>query len=111
MYKMVTCYIPAEGTTIDELWSYHQEVHVPNFIKVAGPRLKKYVIHRVTQVLQGEPLFLGYVETWWDSEEEKDQVVKDFLSLRASGREAAWDDFDKRITGVFQAVVEEKVVK
>jgi len=98
--RMVSFSLP-EGTDPDELWKYWHEVHVPGIMQLPG--LKKYVINRVSSVVAGEARFWGVAETWWESEEAMHQAF-----TRPDGK-SCQDDFMSRVTGVFVAIVEEKV--
>ena len=102
MVKMVTIYSLPEGTDPDTFWKYHIEEHALDIKKVAGPLLKKYVINRVTQVIRGEPKFFGLIETWWDSEEDRQEYNNRPYPHKG--------EFASRVVGSFTALVEEKEI-
>jgi hypothetical protein len=69
MYKTMTTFSLREGTDPAKFWKYHTEVYAVEFINVAGPGLKKYVINRVINMLDGNPGFVGLIEMWWENKE------------------------------------------
>lgn len=110
MIKRVTVYSLLEGTDPDEFWKYHQEVHAPDFVKLAGPGLKRYVIHRVTKVIRGEPKFFGFVETWWESEKAMEWSAENVKAHKTAEGKTILEDFFSRITDGFMVQVEERVI-
>lgn len=110
MIKRVSIYSLPEGTDPNEFWKYHTEVHASDIKRAGGPRLKKYVINRVTKVVSGKPKFWGMVETWWESEKAYEEATKDINALRTPEGKTIWDDFWSRTTEGFSSVVEEKEI-
>ena len=112
MIKRVSvCWIPG-GTDPDEFWKYHKEVHAVDAMQVAGPRLKKYVLSRVTKVISGTPTFFDMTETWWDSEEDMHQAFNvDARTVKLPNGNTVADDFWSRVAGGFTVVVDEYVVQ
>jgi len=110
MIKRVTVYSLPEGTDPDEFWKYHQEVHAPDFVKLAGPDLKRYVIHRVNKVIRGEPKFFGFVETWWENEEAMERSVQNVAAHKTADGKTVQEDFFSRITDGFMTLVDERVI-
>ncbi len=102
MIKMINVYSLPEGTDPDEFWKYHTEEHALDVKNAAGPILKKYVINRVIEARSGEPAFFGLIETWWESEEARQEYIK-----RSYPRKG---EFSSRVTGSFAALVEEKEI-
>lgn len=111
MIKKITVYSLPDGTDPDEFWKYHTEVHAADIKKVAGLRLRKYVINRVTKVGAGQPNLWGLVETWWESEEAMNEVLGEIDSIRTPDGKTIWDDFWARVTDAFTAEVEEREVQ
>ncbi|MFC1993069.1 EthD family reductase [Chloroflexota bacterium] len=112
MIKRVGIYALPEGTDPDKFWEYHKKVHTVDAMRVGGPRLKRYVISRVTKVIKGEQKYFGMAETWWDSEEEMNQAFEVDASIdKASSGKSVRDDFHSQVTNHFLAVMEEYVVK
>ena len=102
MIKMINVYSLPDGTGPEEFWKYHTEVHALDVKKAAGSLLKKYTINRVVEVIRGEPKFWGLIETWWESEEARQEYNK--RSYPNKG------EFSSRVTGSFVALVEEKEI-
>ena len=102
MLKMITVYSLPEGTDPDEFWKYHIEEHALDFKNAAVPLLKKYVINRVVEARRGEPTFFGLIETWWESEEARQEYNK--RSYPKKG------EFGSRVSESFTALVEEKEI-
>ncbi len=112
MIKRVAACLLREGVDPDEFWEYHKEVHAIDAARVAGPRLKKYVINRVTTVIRGEPTFFDLIESWWETEEDMHQAWDvDSWSEKTPEGASVQDDFWSRTTGGFTVLVEEYVVK
>jgi len=112
MIKRVAVCSLKEGTDPDDFWEYHKKVHAVDAMNVAGPRLKRYVINRVTKVIRGEPVFFDLIESWWETEEDMHQAwdVDSWEAEKADGQ-SVQDDFWSQTAGGFTAVVEEYVVK
>ncbi len=110
MIKRATFYSLPEGTDPDAFWKYHREVHAPEFTKLAGPGLKKYVIHRITEVIQGEPKFFGFVETWWESQEAMEKSARNIKAHTGPDGKTVFEDFWSRVTDGFMVVVEERQI-
>ncbi len=104
MIKRVSFYSLPEGVDPDEFWKYHTEVHSSEYKKAVAPRLKKYVINRVTEVVRGEPKFWGFVEQWWENEEDRNAAINTPEVKRIN------EDFRSRVTGGFLVGVEEKEI-
>ena len=102
MIKRVTCYFLPEGTDPDEFWKYHREVHAPDVTKALGPKLKKYVIHRIDRVVVGETNLYGFTETWWDTEKDAEEA---YDAMRTE-----FNDFHSRVTGFCQVLVDERQI-
>ncbi len=94
----------------DEFWRYHIEVHAPDFRKIAGPGLRKYVISRVIKVVSGEPKFWETVEQWWDSEEAFHTAMEKCRTTKLANGKTLFDDFDEQVTVNLAAFVEEKEI-
>jgi len=107
MYKRIIFYSLPEGTDPDKFWKYHTEVHAVDVKKVAGSRLKKYVINRVTNVESGELKFFGLIELWWESEEAMNDAYKDMKFLKTSEGKILRDDFYTQVITNLTASVEE----
>ncbi len=101
MVKMITVYSIPEGTDPDKFWKYHTEEHAIDFRDAARPFLKKYVINRVLGS-RGEPKFFGLIETWWDSEEDRQAYNKRSHPKRG--------EFSSRVVDSFTVLVEEKEI-
>ena len=110
MIKVVAMYSLPDGTDPDEMWKYHTEVHASDIKRVYGPRLKKYVINRVSKVLAGEPRFFALMETWFESEEALAEADENYKTLRTYEGKTIAEDFNSRVTQRFRAVVEEKEI-
>jgi hypothetical protein len=110
MVKRVSVFSLLQGTNADEFWKWHTEVHASDFKRVAGSRLKKYVISRVTNVVLGEPEFWGMVETWYESEEIMNEVYKDTEPIKTPEGKTFLDDWWSRVTGGFVATMYEKEI-
>ena len=113
MIKRIFIYSLPEGTNHDEFWKYHTEVHASDTKNAAGPRIKKYVINRVTKVLLGEPKFWVLIETWWENEDAMNEFVKnaETIKIPGGGGKTSFSDFFPRITEPFIALVEEKEIE
>ena len=112
MIKRVTvCWLP-QGTDPDKFWKYHKEVHAVDVIRVAGPRLKKYVINRVVKPIYGTPTFFDLIETWWDNEEDMHQAFDvDIRNAKLPNGKTISEDFWSQVAGGFAVVVEEYTAK
>lgn len=112
MIKRVSvCWLP-EGADPDRFWEYHTKVHAVDAARVAGPRLKKYVINRITRVVSGTPTFFDLIETWWDDEQEMHQAFDvELHAAKAASGKTIMEDFWSRVAGGFTTVVEEFVAK
>ncbi len=108
MIKVVAMYSLPEGTDPEEFWRYHSEIHASDMKRAYGPKLKKYVINRVTKSLIGEPKFFGMMETWFESEEDLVEADRAARALKTAEGKTFVDDFASRVTQRFRAVVEEK---
>ena len=112
MIKRVAVCSLREGIDPDEFWRYHKEVHAVDAARVAGPRLKKYVINRVTTVIRGEPAFFDLIESWWETEEDMHQAFDvETNTTKLPNGKTIQEDFWWRTVGGFTALVEEYVVK
>ena len=111
MIKRAAIYSLPEGTDHDEFWKYHTEVHPADFKKAAGPRLKKYVINRVTEVISGKPKIWALVELWFDSKEDMDEAFRNAQTLKIPGGKTIAEDFWSRITDAFDTILEEKEIE
>ena len=109
MIKRISVYSLPEGSDPEEFWKYHKEVHAPDIKNGAGSRLKKYVIHRITKVIDGKANFYGFVETWWDNEGDVEKGFGGGFLKTPSGKNPH-EDFLSRVTDFFHAEVEEKVI-
>jgi len=113
----MSIYSLPEGTDPDEFWEYHTEDHAVDFVKVAGLRLKKYVINRVidthpvSPMLSEETKFFDIVETWWENEEVMNQVYKEIATVKTASGKTIQDDFLSRVSWGVSLKVEELVVK
>lgn len=110
MIKRVAIYYLPDGTDPDVFWKYHIEVHTSDFIKAAGPALRKYVINRVTEVVTGKPKFWALVETWWESKEAMNEAFERASTFKTPDGKTIQDDFGSRVTDKFSALVEEKEI-
>lgn len=110
MIKRIAVYSLPEGTDPDEFWKYHKEVHAPDIKKAYGPRLKRYVLHRITKVIDGKPSFYGFVELWCDSEEDFEEGFKAHSALKTPEGKAPHQDFLSRVTNFFMVHVDEEVI-
>ena len=92
------------GTDQEEFWKHWQNVHAAQYKKM--PYLQKYVLNRVMEVIKGEPVFWGLVETWWKSKEEH-------AMLEQTAEAKAFSDpyFREHIQDSFSAWMEEKQMK
>ncbi|OGO20455.1 MAG: hypothetical protein A2144_00760 [Chloroflexi bacterium RBG_16_50_9] len=111
MIKVVAMYSLPEGTDPEEFWKFHTEIHASDIKKAYGPRVKKYVINRVTRIIKGELKLFAIMETWFDNEEELAEADKAAKAARAASGKTVVDDFASRVTGSFRAIVEEKEIK
>jgi len=112
MFKVLSTFSLPKGTDPDEFWKYHTEVHARDFVKVAGPRLKKYTISRVKGVRVGKPNFFGVTETWFENEEVEKQVMGEVSKTILPNGKNIFEDFHSRVvnTSMVAVVVEEKVI-
>ena len=76
MVKRFSMFTIPEGTNPDEVWNYFTKGHAPAFAKLAGAGLKKYILNRVTQVVNGAPKFTVLAEMWWESEEAMNKTIE-----------------------------------
>ena len=111
MIKRIAVYSLREGTDPNEFWKYVKEEHDPDFVRVSGSRLKKFINQRITKVLSGDPKFWVLSETWWENEEAMEEAFKEVNTIKNSRGKTIRADFLSRVTGVFIAIVgEEQVV-
>jgi len=110
--RAATC-SPKEGIDPDEFWKYHTEVHAPDILKASGPGLKKYVISRVTKVVEGQEnqRFYDLVELWWDSEESMNKDYEVWKNTRLPNGKTIFDDFDDWIANASSFMMEEFIAK
>jgi len=108
--KRMSVYSLPEGTDPDEFWKYHKEAHAPDIKKGYGPRLKRYVPHRVTKVIDGEPSFYRFVELWCDSEEDFEEGFKAHSALKTPEEKAPHQDFLSWVTNFFMVHADEEVI-
>ena len=112
MIKRVSGFWLPDGTDPDQFWKYHKEVHTVDSMRVAGPRLKKYVINRVVKVVSGTPTFFDLTETWWENEDEMHQVINvDMVNTKLPNGQTVAEDFFSRVTGGFTVIVDEYTAK
>lgn len=104
MVKRVMVFKLKPGTDPDEFWKHWELKHASEYKKM--PYLRKYVINRVKQVIKGEPVFWGLVETYWDSIEDHD---KNALTPESKAFKDPW--FGEHIADSFGAWMEEKQMK
>ena len=71
MVKRVVIFSLPDGASGEEFWKYWKEVHAGDMKRVAGPKLKKYVISRVVGKPDGDLKFWGLAELWYDTTEEE----------------------------------------
>ncbi len=112
MIKRVSVCWLHEGTDPDELWKYHTEVHTADLIRIAGPRLKKYVVNRVVKVVYGTPTFFDLTELWWENEDDMNQVFNvDMHTMKLANGKTVGEDFWSRVAGGFTMIVDEYIAK
>ena len=112
MIKRVSVFWLPDGTDPDKFWKHHKEVHTVNFMRIAGPRLKKYSINRVVKVLSGTATFFDLVETWWENDDDMNQVFNfDMLTMKLPNGQTVAEDFWSRVAGGFTVIVDEYTAK
>lgn len=92
MIKRVAFFSLPEGASSEEFWKYWKEVHAADIKRLAGPKLRKYVINRVIGTSDGDVKFWGMAELWYDSTEEEHRKM--FSTLE--GKET-FSDFWNRV--------------
>lgn len=101
MYKTITALSLKEGTDPDEFYRYHIGPHAEDALKVAGGKMKKYVVNRVIQPMGGENKYFEFVEMWWESKEAHDEYIEKGRSFITASGKIPSEDFESR-GGVFE---------
>lgn len=107
MVKRIVVYSLPEDTDPEEFWKYHTKEHGPEYVKLVGSRLKKYVINRVKEVKKGEQKFFALIEFWYENEEAMEEALRISENVKTRGGKTIRDDFWSRVTDGFAAMVEE----
>ena len=111
MVKRVTIFSLPEGTDQEKFWQYHTKGHAADVMKYSGSGRRRYVINRVTKVLEGKQNFFAIIETWWDTREDMDRDMETFKKTILPNGKSIFDDFASRIISDLVCEVEEYVVK
>ena len=110
MFKVMSAFALPEGTDPEEFWKYHTKIHAEDVKKAAGPslkKLKKYVVNRVTNVVEGDAKYFGIVEMWWDNAEALQEYVKVSRNYKTASGKSPMDDFLSRVKPVWSIEMEE----
>ena len=103
-------YSPKDGTSIEEAFLAHVDIHSPIIMgivqEVATPGLKKYVVGGLSERSVEVPPFTGYVHMIWDDE----NAMNRYLDTLDSRRPLAGDTFITRVKWHSTAFLEERVV-
>ena len=98
------------GTDPEEFWKHWCEEHGPLYANRCGKYLRKYVVNRVIEVVKGEPVVWGVVETWWKNKEEYAKA-EETPAAKAAKATPGSRYFGEHIEGGFNAWIEEKQIK
>jgi hypothetical protein len=108
MYKTISVYDLPPGTNREAFWEYHTRVHAQDVKQASRGLLKKFVINRIIDVVNGELKAFGLIEMWWENKEaagEYKDRAREFKT--ASGKSPPDDFFSRGVISRFRLHVEE----
>ena len=107
MIKRIALYSLAEGVDGDHRWEHHTNIHAPAFAREIGIGLKRYVINRVSKIVNGKPKFYVMAEMWWESRDAMNQAIEMAKVTKAPSGMTFFNDSESEIIDSFAALVEE----
>ena len=106
MLKRLVIYSLPEETDPDEFWKYHTEIHSEDFKKIAGSKLKRYVMNRITEQVGGNHKIFAVIETYWESKEAMNKAYEEAKVAKLPNGMTVFEDFMSRINLHFAGSVE-----
>ena len=96
MIKRITVYSLPESLDFEKFWQYQIEGHGAHVMEAAGSKLKSYVLNRVDRVQFGDKKISGYVEQYFENEQDVDEFVEILRNARNIDGKTMYEDWSEK---------------